>query len=91
MGRVLRRSPLSALVELEAMEVGIGGKRLLWLGLRDAADSPEARAMFDELIARAEAQLADVETHRLRAARGFGLMVPMGPREPLERSGEEPA
>jgi hypothetical protein len=47
--------------------------------------------VFDELIARAEAQLADVETHRLRAVRGFGLMLPMGPPGPLERSGEAPA
>jgi hypothetical protein len=66
-GRLLRRSPLSSLMELEAVEVGIYGKLLLWQVLRDQRPPGAAAADLDELIARAERQLADVERHRLTA------------------------
>jgi hypothetical protein len=78
-GTMLRRSPLSTLVELEAIEVGVGGKKLLWLALRDGATSPDTRTRFDELIARADEQLAELETYRLLAAKAVGSIWPPAP------------
>jgi hypothetical protein len=67
-GRLLRRSPLSVLVELEATELGITGKLLLWQALR-AARPPGSEAVdLDVLIDRAEAQRADVERRRRAAS-----------------------
>jgi hypothetical protein len=66
-GALIRRSPLTPLVELETLAVGINGKLLLWRALKaDAADN----ARLDELIERAEKQLEAVERHRIEAARG---------------------
>jgi hypothetical protein len=67
-GRLLRRSPLSSLVELEAVEVGIYGKLLLWRALRERRPPGADAVDLDELIARAEAQLEAVERHRIAAA-----------------------
>jgi predicted dinucleotide-binding enzyme len=67
-GRIVRRSPLSPLVELEGIELGIQARLLLWRVLRaTAARDAGAAAAFDALIARAEEQLAAVEPHRLTA------------------------
>jgi len=65
-GRVIGYSPLSRLLELELLSVGVHGKRALWRTLQadELADSRE----LDDLIARAERQLEEVEQHRLRAA-----------------------
>jgi hypothetical protein len=68
-GRVIRRSPLSPLVELEALETGITGKELLWRALQAAPGTPTAGHSLDELIARAQQQRAGVEEHRRAAAR----------------------
>ena len=62
-GRLTGRSPLSPFVELEAVEVGIYGKLLLWQVLRDR--HPAGAAVdLGELIGRAERQLGEVERHR---------------------------
>ncbi|HEV2754513.1 MAG TPA: hypothetical protein VG318_01895 [Actinomycetota bacterium] len=70
-GAITGYSPLSRLVELEALRLGIQGKWCLWRSLKEAR--PEGTAVtdeeLDELIARAEAQLEVVEEHRLAAAR----------------------
>jgi hypothetical protein len=67
-GRLVHPSPLSPLVELEALATGIHGKRQLWRALR-AQRPPGTEAVdLDELVARAERQLDAVETHRLAAA-----------------------
>jgi hypothetical protein len=66
-GRFLRGSPLSPLIELEVAEVGIYGKLLLWQVLRDQRPAGSAAVDLDELIARAQRQLAEVEEHRLAA------------------------
>jgi hypothetical protein len=58
--------PLSTFLELEALFIGITGKELLWKALA-AADGDDPR--LQELIARAERQRAEVERHRLEAAR----------------------
>ena len=67
-GRLLQRSPLTPLVELEAIATGIHGKRLLWQLFRDRRLPGSAAIDLDALIARATRQLADIEPHRLAAA-----------------------
>lgn len=69
-GRVIRRSPVTALIELDAIATGICGKRLLWVALPSAfPDHPGLSDRVDALAARAEQQLADLEPHRRAAAR----------------------
>lgn len=65
-GRALRRSPLSDLVELETLVVGITAKRALWTSLRDVGAVPPDE--LDRLLARADDQLGRVEAARRRAA-----------------------
>jgi hypothetical protein len=69
-GTVLRRSPLSDLIELEAMRLGIEGKGCLWRSLRMLAgtDSRLETSEFEELETRAHAQIYELETMRLAAA-----------------------
>ena len=70
-GRLLGYSPLSRVVELEALTLGVAGKRGLWVALQDVADDEPrlAAAPLPALIARADRQLAGLEQHRRRAAR----------------------
>ena len=67
-GELLHRSPLSQLVEMEGLETGISGKLQLWRALKAVPGMPTAGHDLDELVARAESQLAAVELHRLAAA-----------------------
>ncbi len=67
-GRLLGYSPLSRLIELETLGAGILAKRGLWNALAQATDVPRAGLDFDELVDRANAQLAVVEQLRERAA-----------------------
>lgn len=67
-GRMLRRSPLSDVVELEAMSVGVSGKLAGWTLLRELAtttDELDSREL-ERLIGRAEGQLVVLEKIRLR-------------------------
>jgi hypothetical protein len=70
-GRLLSYSPLSRVLELEGLTLGVRGKLALWLVLNQLqADEPRLKkAELQKLIVRAEAQLAELEKHRLRAAR----------------------
>jgi hypothetical protein len=70
-GRLLSRSPLSSLEELEMMCLGVTGKAAGWRTLRLLADGDPRldRGHLDELIARAERQLGVLEDLRVRAAR----------------------
>ena len=65
-GTLLRRSPLSSVVELEALVVGVRGKEALWTALQKA----EVRLEDDleALVESARAQAAELEALRLRAA-----------------------
>ncbi len=58
-GRLLARSPLSSLEELELMRLGVTGKAAGWRTLRLLADADPRldRDRLDELIARADSQL----------------------------------
>jgi hypothetical protein len=67
-GELLHRSPLSPLIELEGLEAGISGKLQLWRALEAVPGVPTAGHDLDELIVRAESQLAAVELHRLATA-----------------------
>jgi hypothetical protein len=66
-GRVLRRSPLSDLLELEALRVGITGKRALWVSLAASSNGPTD--VLERLVERAESQIRVVEDARVQAAR----------------------
>lgn len=70
-GRVTGYSPLSRLVELEGLVAGVTGKRAMWRALEPLGgeDSPLRSFDFAELEARADAQIAGLEEHRLEAAR----------------------
>jgi hypothetical protein len=70
-GRLLRYSPLSRLLELELLEAGIVAKRSLWTNLEALGDSRLADVDLARLVARADAQRADVERWRRRAARAL--------------------
>ena len=66
-GRILRRSPLSDLLELETLVVGITGKQALWVSLRNV---PAVQGeQLDQLLERAEEQKRVVENARVTAAR----------------------
>jgi hypothetical protein len=69
-GRLLGYSPLSRLVELELLELGVHGKLGLWRSLqRLELDQLTASDLeLPRLVSRAEYQLEQLETQRLRAA-----------------------
>jgi hypothetical protein len=62
---------LQHLLALESLAVGIAGKRRLWVSLRAVAGSdPRLHSeQLDQLISRADQQLATVEDVRVRVAR----------------------
>lgn len=71
--RLFGYSPLSRVIELEGLSLGIEGKRSLWQALRGVDEPRLAEFDFDALIERAERQRTGVEEHRLAAAgRAFG-------------------
>ncbi len=74
-GQLRGYSPLSRVVELEGLALGVYGKRGLWITLGELAR--ERRVLVaDELVGlrqRAESQLEELEIHRIRAiAEAFG-------------------
>jgi hypothetical protein len=71
-GRLVRYSPLSRMLELEALAAGIAGKRSLWLALEAMNDPRLAGFELPELVERAEEQIGGVETWHRRAAAFVG-------------------
>lgn len=69
-GRVVRRSPLSPLLELESMRLGVEGKASGWRTLRELADSDRRldAGRLDTLLDRARAQATRLEELRVRRA-----------------------
>ncbi|MEV7510240.1 MULTISPECIES: hypothetical protein [unclassified Streptomyces] len=69
-GRLLSRSPLSDVMELEAMLVGVEGKAACWRSLRSLAGTDPRLdvALLDELIRRAERQARTLEALRSACA-----------------------
>ena len=68
-GRWLSRSPLSDLVELEGLHVGITGKGDLWRSLQSAFGPKIGSIDLARLIERAERQTREVDARRLELAR----------------------
>jgi hypothetical protein len=71
-GRMISYSPLSRLEELEALRLGVEAKALMWTTLKSltATDVQRIRGVdLDALVDRAARQRAEVERHRLEAAR----------------------
>ncbi|HYP48343.1 MAG TPA: hypothetical protein VEQ61_06860, partial [Thermoleophilaceae bacterium] len=74
-GQLTGYSPLSRLVEIEGLVVGVQGKGSLWRSLREAAArEPRLDADYlDRLVARADEQSRQLAELRDRAARlAFG-------------------
>jgi hypothetical protein len=67
-GKILGDSPLSRTVELEALSLGIEGKRLMWVVLLETQPDRFGAERLRDLIARAERQREGVEQYRRRAA-----------------------
>ena len=72
-GRLLERSPLSSLEELEVMRLGVEGKTAGWKTLLTMAEHDDRvdRARIEELIARARRQADTLEELRMRVAAAF--------------------
>lgn len=70
-GEITKYSPLSRLLELEGLALGVEGKLVLWRNLRESTDIADDATSppLGELVARAERQRAGLEEQRLEAAR----------------------
>ena len=70
-GSLFSYSPLSRLVELETLMLGVSGKLALWQALKEtgAAGERQPDLDLDALIARAEDQRRRLDEARLNAAR----------------------
>jgi len=94
-GRVWWRSPLSPVVELEALMAGVDAKRNLWRSMQASAAGERSPLDFDELIRRATDQHTRLQglhadaartafgtassTHRTGEARDDGAGFAVGP------------
>lgn len=69
-GQLTGYSPLSRLWELEGLMLGVTGKRSLWRSLkRSVGEDPRLGTIdLDHLEKQAQAQLEELERHRLEAA-----------------------
>lgn len=69
-GHLLSRSPLSDLVELEGLRLGVEGKGAAWRTLLEwaADDTRLAAEELRLLVERADRQIAELEALRLQAA-----------------------
>lgn len=90
-GNVVRRSPLSPLVELEGLTMGATGKRNLWETLQVSPWSREFPQIdFEEMIGRADDQIELLrEVHRIVAKTVFS--APASESETRSRSATRPS
>lgn len=79
-GRLWSRSPLSSLLEQEAMSLGVEGKMAGWRSLRVLAEHDERLSIdeLDRLIERAQAQRESLEGLRLATAAGVWIAPGLG-------------
>ncbi|MFE5614851.1 hypothetical protein [Streptomyces sp. NPDC056463] len=87
-GRLFSRSPLSDVLELEAMLIGVEGKAACWRSLRALAETGAGldRALLDRLLARAEEQSRTLDgIRRERSAEVFGAEL----RSPVDEAGAD--
>jgi hypothetical protein len=66
--RLLSYSPLSRVIEIEGLVIGVTGKQALWEALQTAIGQPVDGVSFSELSARAADQRSRLETLRRKAA-----------------------
>ncbi|GAB3587058.1 hypothetical protein [Calidifontibacter terrae] len=68
-GSLIRRSPLSDVVELEALTAAVAGKQRGWLSLLHVAETDDRldRDQLEELVQRADHQLERLEPLRLKS------------------------
>jgi hypothetical protein len=76
-GRIFERSPLSSVVELETLVIGVRGKEALWTALQRAGTSLED-VDLETLVESARAQGAELEALRLSAVTRAFARVPGG-------------
>lgn len=69
-GQITGYSPLSRVLELEGLKLGVTGKLSLWQAMKELANHDPRLAVqdFDELIRRAESQIEMLEQQRIAAA-----------------------
>ncbi|MEV7976923.1 hypothetical protein [Streptomyces sp. NPDC086519] len=74
-GRLLRPSPLTLVIELEFLRLGVKGKELGWRTLRSLAEADDRldEQELDQLIERAHRQTITLEGLRVGAARNVLL------------------
>ena len=85
-GRLFKRSPLSKIVELEALVVGIRGKEALWASLQ-TADLGFQGIDLEALAQSARTQAGEVDKLRLSAvANAFGERPVPRPRRRREKT-----
>jgi hypothetical protein len=68
-GNLFTYSPLSRVVELEALALGVHGKAAMWRALRVAGDPRLEQFDLAALERRAKRQHDGIEKHRIEAAR----------------------
>jgi hypothetical protein len=70
-GSLTSYSPLSRLIELEGLALGVSGKQSMWKVLQELAGTEPALSETDlqRLVDRAQGQLDGLEEHRRSAAR----------------------
>ena len=67
-GSLLSYSPLSRLVEIEGLFLGVNGKRAMWLNLQATVGTKGKSVDLPALIATAESQSERLEALRIKAA-----------------------
>jgi hypothetical protein len=92
-GQLKGYSPLSRLVELEGLALGVTGKLALWKALRLVAETQTVLDAdeLDRLVERAEQQQRELEEHRLVAARTALGAEPTGAGAEPGDAGAEPS
>jgi hypothetical protein len=88
-GRLVGYSPLSRVVELEFLLIGITGKLGMWHVLQRVLDEPLTSADLASLIERAERQRTQVDDYRIRAAMEAFRAEPSSARIPTDRQHHE--
>jgi hypothetical protein len=68
-GHLFSYSPMSRVVELEGLSLGVDGKAGLWRALQELDDPRAAGFDFVALEQRAQRQRMELEEHRVAAAR----------------------
>ena len=88
-GRAGGGTALQRMHELEALSLGIAGKKALWSALRVAPQAPAIAGVdLDELVERAVSQRERVEMERIALARAALSLSPEGPQA-VEQAIEE--